>query len=64
LGVSLNQQDIFSFARSGYSDTFSATFYVGAAIAYLVITLPLIRVVNLVEQRLRSGLVGIAGAAH
>jgi His/Glu/Gln/Arg/opine family amino acid ABC transporter permease subunit len=64
LGVSLNQQDIFSFARSGYSDTFSATFFVGAAIAYLVITLPLIRIVNLVEGRLRSGLVGIAGAAH
>jgi His/Glu/Gln/Arg/opine family amino acid ABC transporter permease subunit len=64
LGISLNQQDIFSFARTGYSDTFNATYYVGAAIGYLVITLPLIRVVNLVEQRLRSGLVGIAGAAH
>ena len=33
-----------------------------AAIAYLIVTLPLIRLVNAAEKRLRSGLVGIAGA--
>ncbi len=62
LGLALNQLDIFSFARQGYSETFNGTFFVGAAIGYLVITLPLIRVVNILEKRLRSGLVGIAGA--
>jgi len=62
LGLALNQLDIFSFARQGYSETFNGTFFVGAAIGYLVITLPLIRVVNILEKRLRSGLVGITGA--
>ena len=33
-----------------------------AAIAYLAVTLPLIGLVNAAERRLRSGLVGIAGA--
>ena len=62
LGLALNQLDLYSFSRQGYSDTFNATFFVGAAIGYLLITLPLIRIVNVVEKRLRSGLVGIAGA--
>jgi hypothetical protein len=35
---------------------------VAAAIGYLLITLPLIWLVNKVERRLRSGMVGIAGA--
>jgi polar amino acid transport system permease protein len=63
LGLALNQLDLYSFSRQGYSDTFNATYFVGAAIGYLLITLPLIRIVNLVEKRLRSGLVGIAGAS-
>ena len=62
-GLALNQLDLYSFSRQGYSDTFNATFFVGAAIGYLLITLPLIRIVNVVEKRLRSGLVGIAGAS-
>jgi His/Glu/Gln/Arg/opine family amino acid ABC transporter permease subunit len=61
LGISLDQLDLFSFARQGYSETFNATFFVGAAIGYLVITLPLIKIVNIAERKLRSGLVGIAG---
>jgi His/Glu/Gln/Arg/opine family amino acid ABC transporter permease subunit len=62
LGLLASQYEIYTFARTGYSDTFSATFFLGAAIGYLVITLPLIGLVNYVERRLRSGLVGIAGA--
>jgi polar amino acid transport system permease protein len=62
LGLAIDKLDLFSFSQAGYSETFNATFFIGAAIGYLVITLPLIRVVNLVESRLRSGLVGIAGA--
>src|SRR5207247_1171444 len=30
LGLALNQLDIFSFARQGYSETFNGTFFVGA----------------------------------
>jgi polar amino acid transport system permease protein len=62
LGLSIQQYEIFSFAEAGYSSSFNATYFVGAAIGYLTITLPLIRIVNLVERRLRSGLVGVTGA--
>jgi His/Glu/Gln/Arg/opine family amino acid ABC transporter permease subunit len=61
LGVALGEQEIYSFARQGYSDTFNATFFTIAAIVYLMITLPLIRAVNYVESKLRSGLTGIVG---
>ena len=62
LGLTANEYDIFTLAREGQSDTFNATFFTVAAIAYLIVTLPLIRLVNAAEKRLRSGLVGIAGA--
>jgi ABC-type amino acid transport system permease subunit len=62
LGLLESELDIFSTAREGQAATFNATFFTVAAIAYLVVTLPLIRLVNAVEKRLRSGLVGIAGA--
>jgi polar amino acid transport system permease protein len=61
LGLLASERDLFSTARDGYSDSFNATFFVAAAIGYLVVTLPLIRVVNAVEHRLRSGLTGIVG---
>lgn len=61
LGLTESQYDIFTVARTGYADTFNATFFMAAAVAYLVVTLPLIRLVNSVENRLRSGLVGVAG---
>jgi His/Glu/Gln/Arg/opine family amino acid ABC transporter permease subunit len=61
LGLLVSEYEIFTTAREGYAETFNATFFVAAAIAYLVVTLPLIRVVNVVEQRLRSGLTGIVG---
>jgi polar amino acid transport system permease protein len=62
LGLTLADSDIFTLAREGQSATFNATFFTVAAIAYLVVTLPLIGLVNAAEKRLRSGLVGIAGA--
>jgi His/Glu/Gln/Arg/opine family amino acid ABC transporter permease subunit len=61
LGLELSQRDILDVARSGVSDTFNGTFWIAAAAGYLIITLPLIRVVNSVEHRLRSGLTGIVG---
>jgi His/Glu/Gln/Arg/opine family amino acid ABC transporter permease subunit len=62
LGLVESEFDIFTVAREGQAATFNATFFTVAAIAYLVVTLPLIRLVNAAEKRLRSGLVGIAGA--
>ena len=62
LGLVESEYDIFTTAREGASATFNATFFTVAAIAYLIVTLPLIRLVNAAEKRLRSGLVGIAGA--
>jgi len=62
LGLFASQYDLFQWARSGQSDTFNATFFTATALGYLAVTLPLIRLVNAVEKRLQSGLVGIAGA--
>lgn len=62
LGLTLDELDIFSLAGEGQAATYNATFYVVAALCYLIITLPLIRVVNMVERRLHSGLTGVIGS--
>ena len=59
LGLARDQLEIFNYAQEGYSSTFNATFFVVAAIAYLAVTLPLIRLVNIAERRLRGGLLGL-----
>jgi His/Glu/Gln/Arg/opine family amino acid ABC transporter permease subunit len=59
LGETLGHFELFAAAQSGYSSTFSATFFVAAAIGYLIITLPMIGIVTVVERRLRSGLVTV-----
>ena len=59
LGLSSSQRDIMTTADQLVANTFNATYYIAAALGYLVISLPLIRLVNAVEKRLRSGLVGI-----
>lgn len=61
LGLTIAQRDLFSVGQDGYSSSFNATFFVAVAAGYLVITLPLIRVVNAVERRLHSGLTGVVG---
>jgi His/Glu/Gln/Arg/opine family amino acid ABC transporter permease subunit len=61
LGVVIQEREIFSVAQDGYASSANSTFYVAAAIGYLVITLPLIRLVTFVESRLRSGLAGVVG---
>jgi polar amino acid transport system permease protein len=63
LGLAISKYDLFAAAQQGYSNTYNATFFVAASVGYLVVTLPMIWVVNAVERRLRSGLVGIAGVA-
>ena len=62
LGLTAAELELFTTAREGQAAFFNATFFTAAAVAYLIITLPLIRLVNVLEKRLRSGLVGIAGA--
>jgi His/Glu/Gln/Arg/opine family amino acid ABC transporter permease subunit len=62
LGLLASQYELYTLARSGQAATFNSTFFTAAAAGYLVVTLPLIWVVNQVERRLRSGLVGVAGA--
>jgi glutamine transport system permease protein len=59
LGLLAENYDLYTQAREGYSATANATFFTAAAIGYLVVTLPLIRAVNAVEKRLRSGLVTV-----
>ena len=61
LGLITSQRELFSVAQDGYSATYNATFFVATAIGYLIVTLPMIRVVTAVERKLRSGLVGIVG---
>jgi polar amino acid transport system permease protein len=60
LGLTAENYEIYTYAREGYSATANATFFTVAAAAYLTVTLPLIRAVNAVEKRLRSGLVTVA----
>jgi polar amino acid transport system permease protein len=57
LGTTVADRELLTTARQTAASTFSATPYMAASIMYLVITLPLTRVVNALERRLRSGLV-------
>jgi His/Glu/Gln/Arg/opine family amino acid ABC transporter permease subunit len=59
LGLTAENYELFTTARDKYAETFNATFFTAAAVGYLVVTLPLIRAVNAVERRLRSGLVTV-----
>lgn len=59
LGLTFSQRELLSVGRDAYAETFSATPYVFAALGYLIVTLPLIRLVTALERKLRSGLVGI-----
>lgn len=61
LGLTFGEREILSVARDAYQETFNATPWVAGAAAYLVVTLPMIRVVTMLERRLRSGLAPIVG---
>jgi His/Glu/Gln/Arg/opine family amino acid ABC transporter permease subunit len=61
LGLTLAQRELLGMGRSLYSQSFDATAWLGAAAGYLIITLPLIRVVTIVEKRMRSGLSSVTG---
>lgn len=61
LGITLGGRELYTVATQGYSQFFNSTFFVAAGLGYLIITLPLIRLVNSVEKRIRSGLVSVGG---
>lgn len=56
VGVTVVSRDTFTAARSAASSTFSATPFVMAAFAYMLVTIPLTRLVDVLERRLRTGL--------
>lgn len=59
LGLAAGERDLLSVASQGFGNSFNATFFIFAALGYLAICLPAIRLVNAVERRMRSGLVGV-----
>ncbi len=61
LGLTFGERELLSVGRDAYSETFNATPFLGSAAGYLIVTLPMIRVVTWLERRLRSGLAGVIG---
>jgi ABC-type amino acid transport system permease subunit len=59
LGVSIAGRELYTVGSQGYSQFFNSTFFVASALGYLVMILPLIGLVNIVERRIRSGLVSV-----
>jgi His/Glu/Gln/Arg/opine family amino acid ABC transporter permease subunit len=59
LGLTAAQRDLMSVGDQATANSFNPTFLVATGLGYLVISLPLIRIVNAVEKRIRSGLVGV-----
>jgi polar amino acid transport system permease protein len=59
LGLTLSQSELLGLGRTIYASTFDATAWLGAAAGFLIITLPMIRVVTIVERRMRSGLTSV-----
>lgn len=56
IGFTVRSADLFGSARTAAASTFSPTPYIAAAIGYLIITVPLARLVGRLEKRLRAGL--------
>ncbi len=61
LGLAPGQRDLMVAGNILHETTFNATYLIATALGYLAISLPLIRLVNAAEKRLRSGLVGVTG---
>jgi len=61
LGLTVAQKELLGTARDFYSTFFDATAWLGAAAGYLIITIPMIRIVTIVERRMRSGLTSVIG---
>jgi His/Glu/Gln/Arg/opine family amino acid ABC transporter permease subunit len=61
LGLTVAEKELLGIGRDIYQTTFDATAWLGSAAGYLVITIPMIRIVTIVERRLRSGLTSVIG---
>ncbi len=61
LGLTFAQKELLGAGRDIYSSTANATAFLGSAAGYLIITLPMIRLVTLLEKKLRSGLTSVVG---
>jgi len=61
LGLTAAQKELLGVGRDVYTSTFNATGWLGSAAGFLVITLPMIRLVTILEKRLRSGLTSVIG---
>jgi His/Glu/Gln/Arg/opine family amino acid ABC transporter permease subunit len=59
LGLTFIQRELLATGRDAVLETGNSTAYLGTALGYLVVTLPLIRLVTWAESKLRSGLVGV-----
>ena len=59
LGLTAAQRDIMSWGNQGVQNSFNSTFLIAVALGYLAVSLPSIRLVNMLERKLRSGLVGV-----
>jgi polar amino acid transport system permease protein len=59
LGLTQSELELMSVGDFQVANTANATPLIATALGYLAVTLPLIRIVNGVERRLRSGLVGV-----
>ena len=59
LGLTAMQRDLMTWGQFGVANSANATFLVFTGLGYLAISLPLIRIVNILEKRFRSGLVGV-----
>ena len=59
LGLTFIQRELLAVGRDAVLETGNSTAYLGTALGYLVVTLPLIRLVTWLERKLRSGLVGV-----
>ena len=61
LGLAFFQKELLGVGRDIYNSTFNATAWLGSAAGYLIITLPMIRLVPYLERKLRSGLTSVVG---
>jgi His/Glu/Gln/Arg/opine family amino acid ABC transporter permease subunit len=61
LGLTAGQRELMAVGNNLQQNTFNSTYLIFTALGYLAVSLPAIRIVNMVEKKLRSGLVGISG---
>jgi polar amino acid transport system permease protein len=61
LGLAFFQKELLGVGRDIYNSSFNATAWLGSAAGYLIITLPMIRLVTFLERKLRSGLTSVVG---